>query len=312
MTRVPRCPVLIAHRGASGYLPEHTLAAKAMAHAQLADFLEQDLVLTKDDVPVVLHDIYLDTVTDAAVKFPRRARPDGRYYVMDFTWNEICQLHVSERFDHSTQQPVFPNRFPAHSGQFSIPSLAMELEFIRGLNRSTGRLAGIYPEIKQPRFHREHGKQISPIILETLKEFGYATPESRCFLQCFDADELKRIRSEHHCRLNIIQLLDEADCNAMLTSPQTLDDSLKEIACYAQGIGPALTGVFRNTDPTELVTAAHSHRLLVHPWTYRADALVTGFSSFEELHAATLQLEIDGLFTDFPDRSRDLFKALMT
>jgi glycerophosphoryl diester phosphodiesterase len=92
-------PLVIAHRGASGYLPEHTLAAKAYAHALGADFIEQDLVLTKDDVPVVLHDIYLDTVTDVAVRFPERKRADGRFYVIDLTLAELKQLRVTERFN---------------------------------------------------------------------------------------------------------------------------------------------------------------------------------------------------------------------
>ena len=82
-------PLVIAHRGASGYLPEHTLAAKACAHALGADYLEQDLVLTKDDVPVVLHDIYLDTVSNVATKFPNRQRADGRYYALDLTLAEL-------------------------------------------------------------------------------------------------------------------------------------------------------------------------------------------------------------------------------
>ena len=87
--------IVIAHRGASGYLPEHTLPAKAMAYAQGADYLEQDLVMTKDDNLVVLHDHYLDRVTDVADRFPDRARKDGRYYAIDFTLDEIKSLKVS-------------------------------------------------------------------------------------------------------------------------------------------------------------------------------------------------------------------------
>src|SRR5688500_2812370 len=92
-------PLVIAHRGASGYLPEHTIAAKAYAHALGADYIEQDLVLSKDDVPVVLHDIHLDTVTDVAKRFTDRKRADGRYYALDFTLAELKQLRVTERFN---------------------------------------------------------------------------------------------------------------------------------------------------------------------------------------------------------------------
>jgi glycerophosphoryl diester phosphodiesterase len=91
-------PAVIAHRGASGYLPEHTLEAVTLAHAQGAEHIEQDLVLSRDDVPVVLHDIHLDSVTDVAAKFPSRKREDGRWYALDFTLAELKQLRVTERF----------------------------------------------------------------------------------------------------------------------------------------------------------------------------------------------------------------------
>lgn len=96
---VAKDKVVIAHRGASGYLPEHSLPAKAMAYAQGADYLEQDLVMTKDNELVVLHDHYLDRVTDVAERFPDRARKDGRYYAIDFTLPEIKSLKFTEGFD---------------------------------------------------------------------------------------------------------------------------------------------------------------------------------------------------------------------
>src|SRR5258708_4419758 len=92
-------PIVIAHRGASGYLPEHSFAAKAFAHAQKPDFLEQDVTLTRDNVPVILHDHYLDTVTDVARVFPGRQRADGRYYALDFTAAELSRLTLHERID---------------------------------------------------------------------------------------------------------------------------------------------------------------------------------------------------------------------
>src|SRR5262245_24187713 len=121
-------PFVIAHRGASGYLPEHTIAAKAYAHALGADYLEQDVVLSKDDVPVVLHDVYLDTVTDVAKRFPDRKRADGRFYALDFTLAELKQLRVTERFDVRTGQPVYPKRFPAAQSSFQISTLEEELQ----------------------------------------------------------------------------------------------------------------------------------------------------------------------------------------
>ncbi len=135
-------PIVIAHRGASGYLPEHTLAAKALAYGQGADFLEQDVVLTKDDQPIVLHDIQLDAVTNVAQAFPDRARQDGRYYAIDLTLAEIQSLRVTERMDWRTNRPVFPGRFPPGKSDFRVPTLAEEIELIQGLNHSTGRTWG--------------------------------------------------------------------------------------------------------------------------------------------------------------------------
>ena len=123
-------PIVIAHRGASGYLPEHTLEAKAMAHAMGADFIEQDIVLTKDDVPVVMHDIYLDTISDVAARFPGRHRANGRYYALDFTLAEIKQLQATERFSEKTGRQVYPKRFPKGASSFQIPTLEEELQFI--------------------------------------------------------------------------------------------------------------------------------------------------------------------------------------
>lgn len=300
-------PIIIAHRGASGYLPEHTLEAKAMAHAQGADYLEQDLVLTKDDVPIVLHDIHLDTVTDVAQRYPERARPDGRYYAVDFTLAEIQTLAASERFHHKTGQAVFPGRFPPHVGRFHIPTFEEELRFIQGLNGSTGRVAGIYPEIKQPKFHRAEGKDITRIVLEVLSRNGYGSAEDPCYLQCFDAEELKRVRNEFGSKLKLVQLLDKEPWMTADSALAEMEPRLQEIADYADGIGPALAGVFPDSG---LVGAAHRAGLVVHPWTYRADSLTAGFASFEDLHRASVQAGVDGVFSDFPDQSRMLFQKM--
>ena len=114
---------MIAHRGASGYLPEHTLAAKALAYGLGADFLEQDIVATRDDKLIVLHDIHLDTVSDVAERFPGRARDDGRWYARDFDLAEIRTLRAFERVEPDRLGAVFPDRFPIRTGYFSIPTL---------------------------------------------------------------------------------------------------------------------------------------------------------------------------------------------
>src|ERR1043166_4966177 len=188
--------IIIAHRGAYGYLPEHTLPGKALAHAMGADYLEQDLVLSKDGVPIVLHDIYLDTVTDVAKRFPDRKRADGRFYVLDFTVAEMKQLQVTERFDRRTGKAVFPTRFPIWLATFQLATFEEELQFIQGLNKTTGREAGIYPEIKAPGWHRMQGHDLSRIVLDVLSRYGYRTKADKVFLQCFDYQEVKRLRNE--------------------------------------------------------------------------------------------------------------------
>ncbi|MBT6330596.1 MAG: glycerophosphodiester phosphodiesterase, partial [Kordiimonadaceae bacterium] len=127
--------VVIAHRGASGYLPEHTIAAKAMAYAMGADYIEQDVVMTKDGRLVVLHDHLLDRVTDVQEKFPDRKREDGRYYVIDFTYAEIRTLNVSERYridENGEKVAVFPGRFPLNKSNFKVHTLEKEIELIQG------------------------------------------------------------------------------------------------------------------------------------------------------------------------------------
>lgn len=313
--------VVVAHRGASGYLPEHTLEAKAMAYAQGADYIEQDLVLSKDGVPLVLHDIHLDTVTDVARVFPDRKRADGRYYAIDFTLLEIKRLKVNERINLKTGRPVYPNRFPASGSAFAVPTLVEEIELIQGLNRSTGRRVGIYPEIKKPAFHRAEGRDISRIVVETLRAHGYAGKDDLVYLQCFDWNETQRIRKQLGYQGRLVQLIAENDWNE---APDVDFDGLRtpeglaRIAEVADGIGPwmphVVTGLDRSTGkPAATGLAAEARRLglEVHPYTFRADSLPKYVRSLEEAFQIFLvQVGVDGLFTDFPDRAVAFVKTM--
>lgn len=301
-------PIVIAHRGASGYLPEHTLAAKAYAHALGADFMEQDLVLTKDDVPVVLHDIYVDTVTDVAKRFPGRKRADGRYYALDLTLAELKQLRVTERFDAKTGQRVFPKRFPADQSSFQISTFEEELQLIQGLNRSTGRATGIYPEIKRPKWHRAQGHDISRVVLPLLIRYGYATKADACFLQCFELAEVRRLRKELGWRGHLVMLIeskakgdDDSDHDALCTPA-----AIKDLATIVDGIGPSISrivtwpGAGNAPTFTELMKLARAEKLLVHPYTVRIDDLPKNCPSVDALHAALFRdAGVDGVFTDF-------------
>jgi len=313
-------PLVIAHRGASGYVPEHTLPAKAYAHALGADYLEQDIVLTKDDVPVVLHDIYLDTVSDVAERFPDRKRADGRFYALDLTLAELKQLRVRERFNVKTGLPVYAARYDSKTSPstFAVSTLEEELQFIQGLNRSTGRTAGIYPEIKQPKWHREQGHDISRIVLPILVRYGYATKADACFLQCFEYTEVKRIRNELGWRGRLIQLYsgkakeEDGSDFTYLSSPA----GIKELAAIVDGIGPPIARIATwpaaGAEPklTELVTLAHAAKLAVHPYTLRRDELPKNCPSFEALHAVLFRAAgVDGMFTDFTDVTIAWLKA---
>ena len=300
-------PVVIAHRGAPGYLPEHTLPAKALAYAMGADFLEQDVVATRDNELVVLHDIYLDRVSDVAEKFPQRARSDGRYYVRDFDLEELRALRISER-RQADGSAVYAKRFPLNTGNFRIHTLAEELEFLQALNASTGGNVGCYPEIKRPAWHREEGVDIAPLFLHTLQAFAYDEKDDAAFVQCFDADELIRIRHELGCRLRLVQLIGE---NSWGEGPTDFDAlrtraGLAQLADTVDAIGPSLVQLYqlRDGEPkaTSLCSDAHEAGLDVHPYTFRKDELPPGFESFTELIDFALnRLIVDGLFTDFAD-----------
>lgn len=311
-------PLVIAHRGASGYLPEHTIAAKAMAYAQGADYIEQDLVMTKDAEIVVLHDHHLDTVTNVREHFPDRARADGRYYVIDFTLNELRQLEVHERAEgHDGERvAVYPERFPMQSSTFRINTLAEEIELIQGLNKSTGRSVGIYPEIKSPAFHRGEGKDISVAVLSVLKDYGYTTKQDVVFLQCFDPVELQRIHDELQpsmaMDIRLVQLLGTGpEFKPALTSA-----GLAQIAKFADGIGPSmLLLVAEDATNSELSSSglaerAHDLGLVVHPYTFRRDQLPAFASDYEQLLDIFLDgIGVDGVFTDFPDITKDYIES---
>ena len=205
----PTRPLVIAHRGASGYLPEHTLPAKALAYAMGADFLEQDIVASKDDQLIVIHDTVLDRTTDVADKYPARARADGRYYARDFTLEEMRTLNVHERVD-KTGTPVYADRYPLDGERFALHTLDEELGFIAHLRTETGERVGIYPEIKHPAMHRQSGVDITRIVLETLEKHDYRDRKDPAYLQCFDDAELRRVRSEFGSGLKLVQLIGDS------------------------------------------------------------------------------------------------------
>jgi glycerophosphoryl diester phosphodiesterase len=303
-------PIMIAHRGASGYLPEHTMPAKALAYAMGADYLEQDIVASRDDELIVLHDIFLDRVTNVANQYPGRARADGRFYVRDFDLEELRSLAVWERF-RADGSAVFPNRFPVRSGNFQLHTFAEELLFLQEMNWSTGGRVGCYPEIKRPQWHKQQGVDIAPQFLGILADFGYRTANDAAFVQCFDAEELVRIRVDLACELRLVQLIGD---NSWGESPSDFDhlrtsDGLAALSGTVDAIGPWINQLYEihegTVEPTALARDAQELGLEVHPYTFRSDELPEGFACFDTLIKFFIeQVKVDGLFTDFADLVR--------
>ena len=325
---------MIAHRGASGYLPEHSIEAKSMAYAMDVDYIEQDVVMTKDGQLVVLHDHYLDRVTNVADIYPSRKRADGRFYAIDFTLAEIKMLSMTEAFTvtEGKKEPVFPQRFPLWQSSFQVHTLSEEIEMIQGLNKSTGNNIGIYPEIKAPWFHRHEGKDISVAVLKTLKKYGYTDKNDLVYLQSFDVAALQRIKYELFPRfamdIKLVQLIAETSWNETMTykdgKPVAYSydwmfkpDAMHKITKYADDIGPwkpmivADNSTKGNLVFTDMVEEAHKAGMQVHPYTFRIDdgripAYANDFNDLLDIFYN--KAGVDGVFTDFPDLAVDFLK----
>jgi len=287
-------PIVVAHRGASGYLPEHTLPAYAMAHAMGADYIEQDLVMTRDGVLLVLHDIHLEATSNVAERFPDRARPDGRWYAADFTLEEIRTLEARERL---------ASRFPQGAARFALPTFSEAIELVQGLNTTTGREAGIYPELKAGGWHREEGLPMEEEFLRVLGAYGYTGPDAHIFVQSFEEEPLIRMRELGSELPQILLIGGGAAAARFLT-----DEGLALVRSFANGIGPSKGLV--EADPT-LVERAHRAGLAVHPYTFRADAVPAAYADPQaELRRFFVDYGVDGLFTDHPDLAVELVRSL--
>jgi glycerophosphoryl diester phosphodiesterase len=322
----PRHPLLIAHRGASGYRPEHTLASYRLAIEQGADFIEPDLVMTQDGVLVARHENEIGGTTDVATlpQFAARRRVqliDGvrveGWFTEDFTFAELRTLRARERL---------PELRPAncqYDGAESVPSLAEILQLLGEANVTRAardlRPVGIYPEIKHPGHFAMLRLAMEQPLLALLEAHAGDAPVC---IQSFETWNLKLLATR--CPYPLVQLVeltagpwDLRASGAVRSAAELLSDSgLDEIARYARVLGVHKEWVVsrdaagRPGAPTGLVARAHRAGLAVHAWTFRAEAPFlpagTGFAEEVRAHVAA---GVDGLFCDQPDLARAAIQA---
>jgi len=306
-------PIVIAHRGASGLRPEHTLASYELAIEQGADFIEPDLVPTSDGALVARHENDISDTTDVAAhpEFADRRMTktiDGKkitgWFTEDFTLDELKTLRAKERL------PLLRPDNTAYDGRFEIPTLGEIIALAKRESIARGRTIGIYPETKHPTYFAGIGLATDEPLVAELHAAGWRTASAPVFIQSFEVENLRKLHGLTGIRL--IQLLDDSGAPADGARTSYADmasaDGLKAIAHYAWGIGPNRSMV---TDG-RLVGDAHAAGLRVHPWTFRAENYFLpwryrkginprGHGHLDREIEAALAMGIDGFFTDFPE-----------
>jgi glycerophosphoryl diester phosphodiesterase len=332
-------PLVIGHRGAAGYLPDHTLQGYALAIKMGADYVEPDLVATQDGHLIARHEPNITTTTDVAshpefadrrtTKVVDGVRETG-FFASDFTLREIKTLRAV--------QPL-PERPQQFNGRFEIPTLEEVIALVKRESRKRRRTIGIYPETKHPTYHMNLGLPLEGRLVAALRKAGWNRRRSPVFIQSFEQSNLKQLNRITPVRL--VQLVDAFDVNpdgslayeppfdrpydwTVSGDPRLLartfgffatDEGLREIRSYADGIGPwkryivSTTGTGSDSErhllpPTDLIERAHARGLLVHTWTFRNE----GFRLVSEYQGNPVneylqfyRLGIDGVFSDFAD-----------
>jgi len=321
-------PVVIGHRGAAGYRPEHTLASYELAARLGADFLEPDLVPTKDGVLVCRHEPEIGGTTDVAdhARFASRKKTvllDGvsttGWFTEDFTLAELRTLRAKERLPQVRQHNTM------WDGRFPVPTFQELLDLRARLVRELGRVIGVYPETKHPTYFQKAGLPLEQRLIDALRRNALNSPGAPVVVQSFEVSNLKQLRALG-LRVPAVQLLSASgapyDTTAAGTGPTYADlvtpSGLASIARYAQGIGPDKNLIIpRAADgtlgtPTALVANAHAAGLVLHPYTFRAEnaflpkddvvgTVTTDYGRAVEEQVTFLAAGIDGLFTDQAD-----------
>lgn len=313
-------PLLIAHRGASGERPEHTLAGYERAIDQGADYIEPDLVLTKDGVLVARHENEIGGTTDVAdhPEFADRKTSkaiDGvevtGWFTEDFTLAELRTLRSRERL---------PDLRPANvrfNDLYLIPTFEEILKLVRAKEAEAHRRIGLYPETKHPTYFAKIGLPHQAALLALLSRYGYENRDDPVFIQSFEVDNLKALRAA--TRLRLIQLVDAqggpADHPGATYADMLTVAGLKDIAAYADGVGPSAALLVSPEGPTALVGQAHDAGLAVHVWTLRMENAFLppqfrraddpqGRGDFTGWVRAIAATGVDGIFSDFPGQAK--------
>ncbi|GAB2686775.1 glycerophosphodiester phosphodiesterase [Thalassiella azotivora] len=336
----PGRPVVIGHRGASGYRPEHTLASYELAARTGADFLEPDVVVTRDGVLVCRHENDISATTDVAdrpelahlrtTKVVDGVRTTG-WFVEDLTLAEVRSLRAVERLPGLRQGNTL------YDGRFGVPTLQEVVDLAQRLGRELGRTVGVYPETKHPSHFAARGLDPVPLLAALLRRNGWDDPQAPVVVQSFEPTSLLSLRRRHRVPVPTVLLTAAHGSPPDLASagdPRTWEDlldarALRRMASWLDGVGPhreqvrSTTADGRLGGPTGLVEVAHDAGLLVHAWTFRAENaflpadLRRGGAPAAFGHAVEdvlLHLEdgVDGVFTDHPDLgalARDAFLA---
>jgi glycerophosphoryl diester phosphodiesterase len=320
--------LIIGHRGSAGYRPEHTLAAYELGARMGADYIEPDLVTTKDHVLVARHEPNITDTTDVAShpEFASRKTTktiDGvtqtGWFTDDFTLAELKTLRAKERLPDARQRNTL------YDGRYQVPTFQEVIDLVKRLDRELHRDIGIYPETKHPTYFRAEGLPLEGLLVRTLNRNGLNHPGAKVFVQSFEISNLKALN--HVLRVPLVQLLDSPDVKPgdvlAAGGTTTYGDlataaGLKGVAKYADGVGPFKDYIIprdasgHSLAPTSFVADAHAAGLVVHPYTFRNEnqflpledrrgadpnAYGNAFAEDQRFFAAG----VDGIFTDNPD-----------
>ncbi|BAH40791.1 glycerophosphoryl diester phosphodiesterase family protein [Gemmatimonas aurantiaca T-27] len=298
-------PLVIAHRGASGHRPEHTIAAYTLAVEMGADYIEPDLVSTRDGVLVARHENEIGGTTDVAERYPsRKTRKviDGDtvsgWFTEDFTIAELRTLRARERL-----------AFRSHDfdGQFAIPTFDEVLALADSLSKARGRVVGVYPETKHPTYFRSIGLPLEPALLRSLRARGLDRADAPVFIQSFEVGNLRALRPETRVRLVLLLSSGQVPYDRRTGAQWVTPEGLREIRTFADAIGVntrMIVGGDSASVPTSLIGDAHAAGLKVHVWTLRSESVFLGkryggdpLAEVQEF----VRLGVDGMFGDFPD-----------